>query len=358
MATNKYLDYTGLQQYDTKIKELITSSDSETLQNAKSYADGLGSNYDPAGTAQTKVQELASGQVATNTAAIATLNGSNITAGSVAKQVKDAKDEVQEQIGTLSELDTTLKSDLVTAINEVRQSVEVGGTGSVVTIDTGTTTEGMSKTYTFKQGSSTIGKIDIPKDMVVSSGIVKKDPEDQDPGTYLVLTLANATSDKVYINVGTLVDIYTTQASATQVQLSINTGTREISASIVAGSVTATELASNAVTTIKIANGNVTKEKLETSVQTSLGKADTALQKADIKTGTTNGTISVDGTSVSVKGLGTAAYQNTTAFGSASAVSQNTNDITNLKGRVSTLEAADTYVAITEEEITALFSVA
>ena len=162
MATKTYLDYTGLQQYNTKIKEFITNSDSTTLQSSKEYADSLSSNYDPAGTAQTKVQELANGQVAANTAAITKLNGNNTTEGSVAKQVKDAKDEVQEQIGTLSELDTTLKTNLVVAINEVRQSVEAGGTGSVVTIDTGTTTESMAKTYTFKQGSGTIGKIDIP----------------------------------------------------------------------------------------------------------------------------------------------------------------------------------------------------
>ena len=355
MATNKYLDYTGLQQYDTMIKEHIILQGGLALSEAKEYANSLGSNYDPAGTAQTKMQELADGQVATNTAAIAKLNGSNTTEGSVAKQVKDAKDDLQEQIGTLGDLDTTLKSDIVTAINEVRQSVEVGGTGSVVTIDTGTTTEGMAKTYTFKQGSTTIGKIDIPKDMVVSSGTVEADPEDQDPGTYLVLTLANATSDKLYINVGTLVDIYTVQASASQIQLAINTGTREISASIVAGSVTATELASNAITTVKIADGNVTKAKLETSVQTSLGKADTALQKADITTGTANGTVAVGGEDVAVHGLGSAAYENTTAFGSASAVTQNTSDITNLKGRVSTLEG-NTYIAITEEEIAALFA--
>ena len=38
---------------------------------------------------------------------------------------------------------------------------------------------------------------------------METNPYGQPSGTYLVLTLANATSDKVYINVGTLVDIYT-----------------------------------------------------------------------------------------------------------------------------------------------------
>lgn len=48
--------------------------------------------------------------------------------------------------------------------------------------------------------------------MVVSSGKVVVNPEGQNEGTYLELTLSNATSDKVYINVGKLVDIYTAKA--------------------------------------------------------------------------------------------------------------------------------------------------
>lgn len=230
---------------------------------------------------------------------------------------------VEGNIGTIDDLETTAKSDLVSAVNEVRQSISAGGTAATITIDTSTTTEGMAKSYTIKQGESTVGVIDIPKDMVVSSGTVETDPADQDPGTYLVLTLANATSDKVYINVGTLVDLYTAQQSAAQVQLAINSGTREISATIVAGSVTDVELAANAVTTVKIADGNVTKAKLAVEVQASIDKADTALQQADVTTGTANGNISVKGTDVPVKGLGSAAFTESSAYdaaGSAAAV--------------------------------------
>ena len=43
----------------------------------------------------------------------------------------------------------------------------------------------------------------------------------------------------------------------------------------------------------------------------------TALQKADITTGTSNGTISVDGTNVPVSGLGSAAYTASTAYATA-----------------------------------------
>lgn len=336
---DKVLTHSGLIKYDEKIKEKIQADDNATLSQAKSYADDLGSNYDPAGTAQTKFEELASGQVATNTAAIATLNGSNTTAGSVAKQVKDASDAINETIGDTAELDTTSKTDLVSAINEVRQAVEVGGTGSVVTIESTTTTEGYAKSYTIKQGDSTVGVIDIPKDMVVSSGVVETDPAGQDPGTYLVLTLANASNDKVYINVGTLVDIYTVQKSATQVQLAIDD--HEISATIVAGSITATELGSNAVTTAKIADANVTKVKLSSDVQSSLGKADTALQKADITTGTANGSIAVDGDDVAVKGLSSAAYKvagnasgNVPVNGAALGTTANVPVVTNAAGQL------------------------
>lgn len=225
-------------------------------------------------------------------------------------------DMIKAVTGDLATLTTEAKTDLVTAINELDADLDAEITASKVTLTEDTSTE-YAKVYTVKQGVNTVGVINIPKDMVVSSGAVVKDPEGQVAGTYIELTLANATSDKLYINVGTLVDIYTAQASAIQVQLAINSTTREISATIVAGSITATELASNAVTTVKIADGNVTLAKLETSVQTSLGKADTALQAADIATGGANGTISIDGSDVAVKGLGSAAYATSGDFDAA-----------------------------------------
>lgn len=53
MATKKYVSLEKLGIYDGKIKELITAKDGETLQSAKSYADGLAVNYDAAGAAAT-----------------------------------------------------------------------------------------------------------------------------------------------------------------------------------------------------------------------------------------------------------------------------------------------------------------
>lgn len=182
---------------------------------------------------------------------------------------------VEGDIGNVDSLETTAKT-LAEAVNEVRNAVSAGGTAAAITMDTTTTTEGMAKSYTIKQGDNVIGTIDIPKDMVIESGEVVTNPEGQPEGTYIKMVLANATNDVIYVNVGNLVDIYKAKESASQVELAIDSATREISATIVAGSITDTELAADAVVTAKIADGNVTKAKLSSAVQTSLDKADAA----------------------------------------------------------------------------------
>ena len=242
----KFLGTAGVQQLITNTRSEISAAEKA----AKDYADGLADNYDPAGTAVSKVNELANGQVKTNT----------------------------EHIGTMDNLETTAKGDLVTALNEVRNAVSAGGTAAALTMEEKTTglADGVLKAYVLKQGENTVGTINIPKDMVVQSGEVVVNPEGQAAGTYIKLVLANATNDVIYVNVGNLVDIYKAKAGAAQVQVAIDSATREVSASIVAGSITATELAADSVVTAKIADGNVSKAKLSTDVQASLDKADAA----------------------------------------------------------------------------------
>lgn len=98
MAERKFMDLNSLTTYDGKIKALIDEKDAATLAAAKAHAEGLGSNYDQAGTAATKVQELADGQVKANKEAIAKLNGDAATDGSVAKAVADAKTALEGKI--------------------------------------------------------------------------------------------------------------------------------------------------------------------------------------------------------------------------------------------------------------------
>lgn len=318
------------------------------------------------GTAKDALQE----QTTSNKNVLDKLDGAVTVDGSVKKQIKDASDALDAKIGTLDDLTTTNKGNIVEALEEVKSAVGNVQTAGEVTVDTTTTTAGMAKSYTIKQGTKTVATIDIPKDMVVKSGAVEKDPKGQPAGTYLVLTLANATEDKVYVNVGTLVDIYTAKASATQVQIAIDSATREISATIVAGSVTATELADAAVVTAKIADGNVTKAKLSKEVQASLDKADTALQEADVatlrtdvsdvKTSLAEGGATANAIAAAKKaGTDAAAAVDALEKGQVATnktnIETNTSDITAIKGRLDTIEGV-TYVEATDEQIAAMFT--
>ena len=287
-------------------------------------------------------------QITANKKVLDKLDGADTVDGSVKKQIKDAKEAVEAKIGTMDDLKTAEKATVVGALNEVKNAVDAVKTTGEVTVDTTTTTEGMAKSYTLKQNNKTIATIDIPKDMVVKSGAVEKDPVGQAKGTYLVLTLANATEDKIYINVGTLVDIYVAKANADQVQVTIDPTTREISAAIVAGSVGTTELADGAVTTTKIADGNVTKAKLSTELQDSIDKANSAIQESDLTA--LKADVAANKASLAEGGATANAIK---ANKEAAAKAQ--SDVDALAARVSTIESVE-YVEATEDEIKALFT--
>lgn len=154
-----------------------------------------------------------------------------------------------------------------------------------------TTTEGYAKTYELQKDGVAVGsKIDIPKDMVVSSGVIVKDPEGQDAGTYIELTLANSDNTKLYINVSSLLDempVEGTDTTTVDITVDNSTGKYVISAAVIDGSIGLTQLSEDVIALIE--------------------KAGTAVQK--ITTGSANGTIAVDDQDVNVKGLADAAFK-------------------------------------------------
>jgi hypothetical protein len=163
----------------------------------------------------------------------------------------------------------------------IREDLSQAVLGATVTI-----TESNGN-YVVKQGDETIGTITIPKDMVVESGtiVVGKWTNNtftenaSGTGKALKLTIKNQTTP-IYINVADLVDVYTAKASATQVQIAIS-NTNEISATIVPKSIGATELKDATITNAKIANSTIEKAKLATTVQASLGRADSSIQSVE-----------------------------------------------------------------------------
>lgn len=264
MAKVQYLDIAGLRIYDGLIKGYISEGDAKALKTVK--LDG----------------QVLKFFKAENPADDATADFS------ITLPQQDLSNLLEKISGGVKDNVVTIGEDGIVVDSGVKIADLATKTGAAVTITTDTTTEGAAKSYTVKQGDTQIAVIDIPKDMVVSNGVVetytaKNLPTGEgaptEAGTYIVLTIANATADKLYIPANKLVDVYTTEQNAAQIQLTV--ANNVISAVIVDGSVDADALAESAVTTVKIADKNVTIDKLSDGVQTSLGLADTALQPED-----------------------------------------------------------------------------
>lgn len=212
---------------------------------------------------------------------VETLMGTETTTGSVkqiAKSYADGKDAAiaeakaagtgaQTAVDTLAGKVGTLPEDATatTVVGYVDEKIGKipAQTDYTVTVTPSDVT-GVAKRYTIAQASTGLNvNIDIPKDMVVSSGEVATNPDGK-TGTFLVLTLANATNDKVYINVGDLIE-YVTSGSKV-------------------GDMVVVDVSADHKVTATITDGTITKAKLASAVQASLGKADTAIQQAGLAT--------------------------------------------------------------------------
>ena len=214
---------------------------------------------------------------------VETLMGTESTTGSVkqiAKSYADGKDAaiaaakaagdnaqtaVDTLAGKVGTIPTTSKATSVVGyVDEQVKAVKDAEVDYTVTV-TPSEVAGIAKRYTIAQASTGLNvNIDIPSDMVVKSGQVVPNPSGQPAGTYLVLTLANATNDKVYINVSDLIE-YVTSGSKV-------------------GDMVVVNVSADHKVTATITDGTITKAKLATAVQTSLGKADTAIQQGDLNT--------------------------------------------------------------------------
>lgn len=313
----KYVSLTRLGEYDTKLKQLVDQKDATTLQSAKSYADSLAPNYDAAGTAQTKVNALANGQVKTNQTDIASL--------------KTGKADKSTTLAGYGIADAFTKTQTTTEINKA-----VANAGHLKrTIVTQLPAVDSADQHTIY--------------MVPKSGVSGNNTYDE---YFLVVTGQSGSQTKKFEKIGDSAVDLTNYATKSYVD------TAKSSAISTAAS-DATTKANKALADAK-AYADGLGSKYATAAQGA--KADTALQAADIASGTANGAISVRGTNVQVKGLGSAAYTASTAYEKAGAVAAlqngqvatNKNDIATLKGQVGTLQG-QVLTECTTAEIDALF---
>jgi hypothetical protein len=212
----------------------------------------------------------------------------------IAANTKDITDEATARENADTALDTKITNlgtktteDIAAALQEAKNYANTNDADTKY----GITYDSENKKIKLVEGGATaeIDASDFIKDGMISS-------VDLDDNT-LVITwnTDSGITDTTRIDLEYLIDVYTAEDTNT---IDMTVEGNKIKASVIEGS--------------------ISEKELNASVNASLDKADSAVQ--NITTGSTNGTISVDGTEVSVAGLGSAAYKNATAFEAAGAV--------------------------------------
>lgn len=272
---------------------LRSSAVYDTLESAKTAIKGLNVKAGEPSIALYK----GNGNVTKVILGISPVDGTNktlfISAEEVEALISASEGGVNTSIGNLENLATKDKATIVAAINSLK-------TESTVTVEKKQTAEeGFAATYIIKQNEKQVGSsINIPKDFLIKSGTVKTVTTINQPVNgykvgqkYLDFVVNTASNDgqesHIYILVEDLVDVYT---GSTGDQIAVVVG-----------------------------NDNTISASLTKTVNDSLEKANSALQKTNIKEGTANGTISVSGVNINVHGLGSAAYTESSAYDKANA---------------------------------------
>lgn len=307
-GTNQYLDFAGLGIYDGLIKQYINTGDAAIRQELQTAIGEGGNVAEQIAAAINNLRTelkgtLEEGDSATISAindeldaldsAIATLNGDNTTAGSVAKAVKDGIESldytienhtegkpvvsVSQSDGVINVTEGNVKADYITvdytpanpgdtpvsatsnvqaSLNEIYNKIALNAEAGEVSVwadVNGTQTKvneisEFGKTYTFKQGLATIATLNLAKDMVVSGGsVITATSTDAAIDSnvvvgekYIKLNIANSL-DVLYIPVNSLYKDHTVEQSASKIQLAISND-NVISANVVAGSIEKTDL--------------------------------------------------------------------------------------------------------------------
>ena len=237
--SKNYLDLTGLTTYDGKIKEWT----GDQIDSAIGALDTL-SNVSIASK---------SGKVITLTGALSETDGIIASAGTSVTLAGVASTGNAEDVAIADTEGNFTSTNVEGALAELAEASADGvASKTVYLVDETSGQSSYAKVYTLYQGADSsdmtkntnIGSINLPKDKVVSSGSVVDitysngklydgstdvtslikgtgTATSADAGKYIKLGLQNVT-DPLYIAAQDLVDTYTAQANATQVQLAIS----------------------------------------------------------------------------------------------------------------------------------------
>lgn len=201
------------------------TADSNTIKGAKKYAEAQieGLDVEDAAVKGEYVSSVSetNGKIAVTRAALPTVAEIK-SEGQAIVAVKEDKGVISATAGDIAAAHVTIADaaghfiagTVEAALEELYSQA---GAGSKVTVEEATSTEdNVLKVYSVKQGGEEVGKINIPKDLVVTSGSVVKGnwegdsftPSEAGTGTALKLVIANQEAP-VYINTLDLVKDHT-----------------------------------------------------------------------------------------------------------------------------------------------------
>lgn len=373
LTVKKYLDLTGLTQYDGLIKGNASSPATEaSIAGAKKYADEAIAALDSAVN-----ESSATGNVATTAAASTernVLSGLTIVDGVITNAKAVALEDVAvtgaaEDVG----LSATAIADLNTkkidgynsgdpvsvdeAISVLTEMISDAAGSAALTIDEepGAANTNILKSYKFylggtqsqgvTTGGSLVGTVNIPKDLVAVSGSVKvatsqnplpagDDGADVTSGTYIELVIDNG--DPFYIDVADLIE-YNTVDDTTEIEL--DDTNHVITATV--GTIAASKIS------VADAGGNYTATTVEAALAELITKIsdlkDELVGKSTDDFKPTSGT--ADNT---LNGVYNAAYRD--ALAAAQGTASDTNGEETINGAYNSIQS------ITSTEIAGLFA--
>lgn len=316
-AIKKLIKDNATDPINTKIGELtnLTTTEQDTIVGAINELDaeiGDTSTF-TGGNVSTAIKNL---QAAVGTGAdglatkVSTLEGemdevqgtltgytSSKTVASAVADAKAAGTTAQGQVGTLGSLKTEEKTSAVAAINEVHDELDTAKSsltsvsGQVETLigsDTGKSVRAIA-TAVLTEELIPEGAADSLNTLEEIAQWIQDHPDDAAAMNARLEELKTALG-----GTGTVANGYTITPVSTQID--------------------------NKISALKLDDTYVNENDFSSykqEVAENIAAGGTALQKADIATGSANGTISVDGDDVAVKGLGSAAYTASTAYATA-----------------------------------------
>ena len=191
---------------------------------------------------ETETTETITTQVALDAlyAAIDTLSGD---AGESIADLLTKLGQVEEKVNkayvkpddgiVLTDLAESVQTSLAnadTALQAADISDLISKTDAAITINTEATTNEYAAVYVIKQGETQVGTINVPKDLVVSSGSVKTK---EDGSTVIELILANDAATKIEIPVDQLIEYVTTGSEDDDdVIIDVDPTTHEVTATL------------------------------------------------------------------------------------------------------------------------------